>query len=670
MTNACQARLRGQALIDSLLKELPNQKEDTAKVAVLNILSSTYAIVDPEQGIKYGNTGKDLAEKLDWKKGIGHAYYSLGMNYLNKSDYPKALDYNFKSVKIAEETGDSINLALSLTNIGNTYYHQSKFTNALENYLKALKIAETTSGKNKAITLRKKEQTIAITMDIGNIYDDQGEYAKAYDFYSRALSIANEINDSEHIAIVTGNIGNNYFLKGDHEKALEFYLNALKINEALGNKLDVANMLGNIGAAYTELGSYTHAICFGLRAVQLNKEIGDERQMAYAQEALGEAYFYLVTRPGAIDEHTAPRTTTIPAGKTARLELAIQYLQQSLEGAKKMLITELLEACYQSLAKAYKEAGDYKQALENHERYVALKDSLFSKENARKLMEQQMQYDYDKKTNAAKAEQEKKDVAQRLIRNSAVAGMAGLIIFSTVVFRQRNKVKKEKAKVESEKMRSDNLLLNILPAEVADELKTKGTSAAQHFENVTVLFTDIVNFTSASEKMSAQELIDELHACFKAFDEITTKHNIEKIKTIGDAYLAVCGLPVADEKHAVNVVAAAMEINDFMLKRYGQMGDTTFEMRIGIHSGSVVAGIVGVKKFAYDIWGDTVNTAARMEQNSEAGKINISERTFELVKNDFNCVYRGELDVKNKGMMKMYWVTSPRPSPKERPTSA
>jgi len=171
-----------------------------------------------------------------------------------------------------------------------------------------------------------------------------------------------------------------------------------------------------------------------------------------------------------------------------------------------------------------------------------------------------------------------------------------------------------------------------------------------------VLFTDFVRFTQVSERLSPKELVNELHVCFKAFDGIIGKYNIEKIKTIGDAYLAVCGLPKADPKHAENIVNAAKEIQAFMKERHAQLGDNTFQIRLGVHSGSVVAGIVGVKKFAYDIWGDTVNTAARMEQNSEAGKINISHTTYELIKDKFTCEYRGEIEAKNKGALKMYFV--------------
>ncbi len=223
---------------------------------------------------------------------------------------------------------------------------------------------------------------------------------------------------------------------------------------------------------------------------------------------------------------------------------------------------------------------------------------------------------------------------------------------------QKEEIEKQHEELKLEKHKSDDLLRNILPQEVADELKANGTTAAKHYDNVTVLFTDFVNFTKAGERMSPQELIDELHACFKAFDDVMGKYGIEKIKTIGDAYLAVCGLPTSDTLHAEHMLQAAVEINAFMADRMANLGaERTFRIRIGVHSGSVVAGIVGVKKFAYDIWGDTVNTAARMEQHGEAGKINISQTTYELVKDKFTCEYRGEVEAKGKGVMKMYFVS-------------
>ena len=272
-----------------------------------------------------------------------------------------------------------------------------------------------------------------------------------------------------------------------------------------------------------------------------------------------------------------------------------------------------------------------------------------------------MQYEFDKKETTTKVEQEKKDVIaqkelqkQKLVRNGFVGGFAIVFLFAGVFFRQRNKTKKEKKK-------SDDLLLNILPIEVAEELKTTGAAKAKAFTMVTVMFTDFKDFTTVSEKVSAELLVDEIHHCFSAFDNIIQKHKIEKIKTIGDAYLCASGLPVSNYTHAVDMLNAAFEIRIFMLNRKKEKeakGEIPFELRIGIHTGPVVAGIVGVKKYAYDIWGDTVNLAARMEQNSDAGKINISGSTYELVKTKFKCEHRGKITAKNKGEIDMYFVES------------
>lgn len=218
------------------------------------------------------------------------------------------------------------------------------------------------------------------------------------------------------------------------------------------------------------------------------------------------------------------------------------------------------------------------------------------------------------------------------------------------------KVEERTAELKKEKKKSDDLLLNILPEEIAEELKQKGKSDAHLFEQVSVLFTDFVGFTTISEKLSPNELVAEINIYFTKFDEIIGRHGLEKIKTIGDAYMAVCGIPAMNNDHAINTVKAAMEIIEFVKSR--NQDGAKFSIRIGVNSGSVVAGIVGVKKFAYDIWGDTVNTAARMEQNSEPGKINVTGVTYELIKTQFNCSYRGKINAKNKGEIDMYFVES------------
>ncbi len=219
------------------------------------------------------------------------------------------------------------------------------------------------------------------------------------------------------------------------------------------------------------------------------------------------------------------------------------------------------------------------------------------------------------------------------------------------------KVEERTNELRIEKKKSDDLLLNILPEDIANELKQTGSTKPRSYEVATVMFTDFENFTSKSEKLSPEELVAIVDTCFKKFDEIISKYNIEKIKTIGDAYLCVSGLPDKKDHSAVNVVKAAIEIIEFIHSyRRNENEDTYFDIRVGIHTGPLVAGVVGDKKFAFDIWGDTVNTASRMEQNSEPNKINISQSTYDLVKDTFPCKFRGKRAAKNKGMIEMYFV--------------
>ncbi len=222
-------------------------------------------------------------------------------------------------------------------------------------------------------------------------------------------------------------------------------------------------------------------------------------------------------------------------------------------------------------------------------------------------------------------------------------------------------VEERTEQITLERDRSESLLLNILPSEIAEELKHNGQAQAKKINHVTVLFTDFKGFTKYSEKVSPESLVRDLHESFTAFDEIMVKHGVEKIKTIGDAYMAAGGLPTPNETHAQDVLAAAFEIRDFIeagkAKKIAN-GLPYFEIRIGIHTGPVVAGIVGVKKFSYDIWGDTVNTASRMESSGHEGRVNISQTTYELVKDLSNYRFesRGKITAKGKGELEMFFV--------------
>lgn len=224
-----------------------------------------------------------------------------------------------------------------------------------------------------------------------------------------------------------------------------------------------------------------------------------------------------------------------------------------------------------------------------------------------------------------------------------------------------HKVELRTHELKREKQKSEDLLLNILPAEIADELKENGKIKAKKHQEVSVLFTDFKGFTKIASSADPEDLVDEIDHCFRNFDHITTRHKLEKIKTIGDAYLCVGGIDSENSCQTADVIRAALEIQQFMEQRSQErkrLGQFAFEIRLGVHTGPLVAGIVGIKKFAFDIWGDTVNIASHLESNSEIGKVNISQQTYELINHQFECEYRGKISMKNKGMIDMYFVTS------------
>ena len=220
-------------------------------------------------------------------------------------------------------------------------------------------------------------------------------------------------------------------------------------------------------------------------------------------------------------------------------------------------------------------------------------------------------------------------------------------------------IEKQKTIIEKAKAQSDSLLLNILPDDIAEELKQFGKSYARKHDQVSVLFADIKGFTAIAEMMTPVKLVMQLDEMFGAFDNIIAKYDMEKIKTIGDAYMCACGLPQSDAENAFKAVSAALDMQQFA-REFGSatriQNLPTFEVRIGIHTGPLVAGVVGSKKFAYDIWGDAVNLAAQMEQHGEVGKVNISAETYALIKNQFHFTDRGRIETKSKGEVEMYFV--------------
>ncbi len=222
-----------------------------------------------------------------------------------------------------------------------------------------------------------------------------------------------------------------------------------------------------------------------------------------------------------------------------------------------------------------------------------------------------------------------------------------------------NRIIARTQELSAERDKSEKLLLNILPASIADELKQTGAAKPVKFESVTVIFTDFVGFTKIAENLTPEGLIDELDKCFSYFDSVTQKYNLEKLKTIGDAFMCAGGIPNANRTNAIDAALAALEIQAFMNQMKSlkeQLGFPYWELRLGMHSGDLIAGVIGEKKFAYDVWGDTVNTASRLESSGTPGEINISAAVHDQIRYFFRCEYRGKVKAKNKGEIDMYYL--------------
>jgi class 3 adenylate cyclase len=445
---------------------------------------------------------------------------------------------------------------------------------------------------------------------------------------------------------------------------------SLSIYEAIGNKYGQAIAWNSIGQNYAALSNFSLAMSSQQRALKLSQESKDlaneqlvwndlsilyEKQGDYT--AAYQAYKNYITLRDSIQGQSIKKEIT-------RREIQFEFDKKEATYQLNQRLTDEQLQKQVLLAKQRSQQlllSSQQLALSNKEkdlqRLAFLKEQAEKQEKEKQLTlverEKQLQAAELRTMTQEAALQQATIRARQQERNILIVGAGLLLLALFFIYRNFSNQRKSNRLLSAEKQKSDNLLLNILPTEVADELKDKGSATARQFDDVTVLFTDFVKFTTISETLSPTALVAEIDHCFRAFDAIMEKYEMEKIKTIGDAYLAVSGLPTSDPRHAQKAIMAAREICEWVADPNNR---SKFEIRIGLNSGPVVAGIVGVKKFAYDIWGDTVNTAARMEQNSAAGKINISGSTYALVKNDFAFVHRGKIEAKNKGAIDMYFL--------------
>jgi len=598
-------------------------KKDTASVNALNGESKSLIGSDSAKAINLAREAKEIANEIKYPKGEAIALKNIGMAYYMKGKYAETLDYWNQSLQIFENLKDDIGISNMLNNIGAIYLNQGADEKALEYMLRSLQLAEKIGDTLRIITALS---------NVGGIYYNKKDPV-ALNYFLKAIPMVERSGHLEEYVGITGNIGKIYADKNDNQKAQEYFQKSIK---AAGNNFTSAFSVNGIGKVYLEEGKLSEALQLHNQALENARKFGDQLEVVHSLKGIADVHL-----------------------KLNNLALAIDYYNKAkviAEGIDDLTVE--LEKLYQNMASTYSKKNDFYNAFLYQSRYSVIRDTRYDIETKKKLNQLQFDFELSKKEGEIVL-QEARIKSEKQARMGVTIGLGLLLIIAFIIYRNYlQKVKVNKI-LDKQKVQIEQLLLNILPKEVASELQTSGKSKPRHFEEASVLFTDFKGFTSIADKLSPNEVVEELNECFMAFDSIMEKYNLEKIKTIGDAYMCAGNIPSPDPDHAYKIVKAAMEIQNFVEKNNTgreERGLEAWEIRIGIHIGPVVAGVVGKKKYAYDIWGSTVNIASRMESNGTPGRVNISAHTYEIIKNRFECSHRGKIYAKNLRELDMYFV--------------
>jgi adenylate cyclase len=544
------------------------------------------------------------------------------------NDLKLAVKYAEELIALSRKLGNDVYLSRGLIQKGNKERIMGNLEAALNAYFKAVEAA-------RKANFTAGEATAYNT--IADVYSISKNHPNAMLYYHKAISALRESKDSVRLATALSNAGDELLNNRNYDSALVYFEEAALIFEKSDYLIGKAYTLGNIGMVYASTGKNELA----------EKNINEAIPILEESENYYPICVYLISMCDIYTEK----------GENSR---ALNYAERSLKLAQQFGLKEQISNANLKLSELYEKTGNQGRSFKYYRDHIAYRDSVNNIKSVQQMADLRTNFEVSQKqTEVDLLTQEKRN--QQIIVAATIIAMILIFLLLMGVYKRYTFMKKTNVIIEEEKKKSDILLRNILPEETAKELKMSGKVQAKKFNSVTVLFTDFKDFTHYATSLPPEQLVETVDFYFSRFDQIMNKYGLEKIKTVGDAYMCAGGLPFPSEDHAHKMVQAALEIATFVqdAKQQKADGEIRFDIRIGINTGPIVAGVVGSTKFAYDIWGDTVNIASRMESNSELGKINISENTYELVKEHFDCQYRGEINVKNRGMLKMYFVNKP-----------
>jgi len=559
----------------------------------------------------------------------------------NHPDPQKKLQYSSELIQKAKLLDSSEFLFIGFLQKGQALRLKSDFPQALESLFEAVEIA----NKTKNI-----KDLGLVNISIADAYSEMNNHQNAVSYYENGIDLLKKAGDSLNLANGLSNLGDDYFKNKEYDLAMEHFMEASVIFHKLNSQEGEAIILGNMGMVYAEQGKDNLAEANINEAIRLMESLDSYYAISVFLTYMSDIYL-----------------------NKNDWKSAFNYSKRSLDLATKYGLKEQISQANLQISRLFEKSGSFKEALTYFKKYQVYKDSIANIEKVQQIADLRTDFEISKKQTEVDllTQQKTNQEIQTDLLNTQNKNQKTLVIATIIalflsamigfgLFRRNRFINRTRVIIEDEKNKSDKLLLNILPEETAQELKRSGKVEAKRFESVTVLFTDFKNFTKYSENLTPEKLVKSIDFYFSRFDEIIEKYKLEKIKIIGDSFMCAGGLHFDTKDHALKMTLAAFEILQFVedTKLSNNSEIVHFDVRIGINTGPVVAGVVGTKKFAYDIWGDTVNVASRMESTSKEGKINIAENTYILIKDYFLCKYRGQIEVKNKGCMKMYFVNS------------
>lgn len=617
--------------VEELKGLVAEQSNDSTKVnTLLDIASQLYGS-QPDSSIVYSRKAIALATEINFKKGLAYAHKNMGLGYYMKGEFLDVLRHWEMSLSIFEEINDENRISNLLSNLGAVYQTKGDDPRALDYFIRSVKIAEKIQDTTRLGT---------VYLNMGSVYsNEETTYDDALEYFNKSKTIFSNIGYDEGVGAVAINMADLYIKISKPQDALPHLNDALEAYIRSGSSLSYTYNL--MGKAYKDLKTYGLAKEYQLKAIE-EADLNDAKlEKTKALISLGDIFIEQKVYPQAIDN-----------------------LKEGLKLTEITGVHRDKKDAYEGLVKAYSGMKDYKNAFYYQQLVTSISDIIKKESNDEDLGLLRVQYELENMEremillnidNELKQTQiEGATTSKRLLYALAVL----LLAIVGGIFSRYRFIQKSNASLAKEQSKSESILLNILPKETAEELKEHGSIKAKFFKEVTVLFTDFKQFSLVAEGIPPEHLVQSLDYFFKKFDVITEKHHLEKIKTIGDAYMCAGGLPTENETHPENALSAALEILEFVrdTQQNPPKGIYPFEVRIGINTGPVVAGVVGTKKFQYDLWGNTVNIAARMESNSEPGKINVAETTYQYLKDRHHFTYRGVIKAKNEQLLKMYFA--------------